>query len=350
MAILGIPSGVIVQRIGARSTMLLSDFARAPILASIPLLHSAGMLSFPLLLGLVALLGCFMPPYYASQRTILPELVGEDERMMSQGNSLIEGGTAFSALIGPALAGLLIPFIGAPNVLYVDAATYFVAFVLVLAFVPRRKALVASMRPKVLSGVRFLLGDKPLVPRGRGRRVRLLHAGGIGRASRLCLHGVRRERAHRRPLLCRCERRRSRGKPGGRDGRAQDVAAPPFRARHAGLRRAALGASVPASMASGLRRALRCNVLHAAHQRPAHRGPDFANSGRASGDGDHGGDLDQHAGRTARFCRGRTNDRALGRRPLFTAVVAEITGMAVVYGAIVLRHRDVDAVGEPATT
>jgi len=164
MAILGIPSGVIVQRIGARSTMLLSDFARAPILASIPLLHSAGMLSFPLLLGLVALLGCFMPPYYASQRTILLELVGEDERMMSQGNSLIEGGTAFSALIGPALAGLLIPFIGAPNVLYVDAATYFVAFVLVLAFVPRRKALVASMRPKVLSGVRFLLGDKPLVP------------------------------------------------------------------------------------------------------------------------------------------------------------------------------------------
>ena len=102
MAILGIPSGVIVQRIGARSTMLLSDFARAPILASIPLLHSAGMLSFPLLLGLVAQLGCFMPPYYASQRTILPELVGEDERMMSQGNSLIEGGTAFSALIGPA--------------------------------------------------------------------------------------------------------------------------------------------------------------------------------------------------------------------------------------------------------
>jgi predicted MFS family arabinose efflux permease len=105
-----------------------------------------------------------MPPYFASQRTILPELVGEDERLMSQGNSLIEGGAAFAALIGPALAGLLIPFIGAPNVLYVDAATYFVAFLLVLAFVPRRKPVMAAARQRVLAGVRFLLGDRLLAP------------------------------------------------------------------------------------------------------------------------------------------------------------------------------------------
>jgi predicted MFS family arabinose efflux permease len=164
MAILGIPSGALVQKLGARSTMLISDFARAPILASIPLLHAAGVLSFGLLLGLVALLGCFMPPYFASQRTILPELVGENERMMSQANSLIEGGAAFAALIGPALAGVLIPVIGAPNVLYVDAATYFVAFLLVLAFVPRRKPLAAAVEHGVLAGVHFLVRDKLLAP------------------------------------------------------------------------------------------------------------------------------------------------------------------------------------------
>jgi predicted MFS family arabinose efflux permease len=164
MAVLGIASGMLVERIGSRNTMLIADFARAPILASIPLLHAAGMLSFGLLLGIVALLGCFMPPYFASQRTILPELVGEDERLMSQGNSLIEGGAAFAALIGPATAGILIPFIGASNVLYVDAATYLVAFVLVLTFVPRRKPVVLPARPKALAGVRFLLGDKLLGP------------------------------------------------------------------------------------------------------------------------------------------------------------------------------------------
>jgi predicted MFS family arabinose efflux permease len=164
MVVLGIPSGLLVQRIGARNTMLVADFARAPILASIPLLHALDLLTFPLLLGIVALLGCFMPPYFASQRTILPELVGEDERRMSQANSLIEGGAALAALLGPAVAGLLIPFLGAPNVLYVDAATYAVAFLLVLVFVPRRKPIADAVRPKVLSGLRFLLQDRLLGP------------------------------------------------------------------------------------------------------------------------------------------------------------------------------------------
>jgi MFS family permease len=164
MAILGIPSGVVVQRLGSRTTMLVSDFARAPILASIPLLHAAGVLSFGLLLGLVALLGCFMPPYFASQRTILPELVGEDERRMSQANSSIEGGSAVAAMLGPAVAGLLIPLIGAPNVLYVDAATYLVAFLLVLVFVPPRKPVTAAVQHGVLAGLRFLAQDRLLAP------------------------------------------------------------------------------------------------------------------------------------------------------------------------------------------
>jgi predicted MFS family arabinose efflux permease len=164
MIVLGIPSGMLVQRIGARSTMLIADFARAPILASIPILHALDALSFPLLLAIVALLGCFMPPYFASQRTILPELVGEDERTIAQANSLIEGGAAFAALLGPALAGMLIPFIGASNVLYVDAATYLVAFVLVLAFVPRGKRAAAAARQQVLAGVRFLFADRLLGP------------------------------------------------------------------------------------------------------------------------------------------------------------------------------------------
>ena len=164
MAILGVPSGALVQRLGSRTTMLVADFARAPILASIPLLYAAGILHFWLLLAIVALLGAFAPPYFAAQRTILPELVGEDETRMSQANSSIEGGNALAALLGPALAGALIPFLGAPNVLYVDAATYLVAFVLVLGFVPRTKAAAAAAQHGVLAGLRFLVSDKLLGP------------------------------------------------------------------------------------------------------------------------------------------------------------------------------------------
>jgi predicted MFS family arabinose efflux permease len=105
-----------------------------------------------------------MPPYFASQRTILPELVGEDETRMSQANSSIEGGTALAALVGPAMAGALIPFIGASNVLYLDAATYLFAFALVLFFVPRRKAVAAVAQSGVLAGLRFVLRDRLLAP------------------------------------------------------------------------------------------------------------------------------------------------------------------------------------------
>jgi MFS family permease len=166
MALFGVPSGSLVQRYGGRTIMLISDLARVPLLAAVPILHAADVLSFGLLLVLVFLLGCFMAPYFASQRVILPELVGEDERTMSQANSLIEGGTAFAALAGPALAGVLIPFLDAPTVLYIDAATYLVSFLLILAFVPRRKPVPQAAGPThgVLAGLRFLLTDTLLGP------------------------------------------------------------------------------------------------------------------------------------------------------------------------------------------
>ena len=167
MAIFGIPSGMLVERLGARRTMLLCDAARVPLLVALPLLHSAGLLRFPLLLALVFLLGCFMAPYFAAQRVILPELVGEDERTISQANSLIEGGTAFAALAGPALAGVLIPFMSAPNVLYVDAATYAVSFLLLSGFVPKAKRAVDAVASGgVLAGIRFFVRDRLLAPMG----------------------------------------------------------------------------------------------------------------------------------------------------------------------------------------
>ena len=167
MALLGIPSGTVVERLGARRTMLVCDAARIPLLASLPLLHAAGALGFPLLLALVFVLGCFMAPYFAAQRVILPELVGEDERTISQANSLIEGGTAMAGLAGPALAGVLIPFMSAPNVLYVDAATYAVSFLLLWGLVPKTKRVAGAVASGgVLAGISFFVRDRLLGPLG----------------------------------------------------------------------------------------------------------------------------------------------------------------------------------------
>ena len=143
--------------------MLVGDAARAPLMLSIPLLHSAGLLSFPLLLVLVALVGVFIAPYFASQRLVLPELLGDDETAVSKANAIVEGSQRAASLLGPALAGVLIAAVGPPNVLYVDAASFAVSFVVLALFVPRRPpAPVSDESRGVLAGIRYLAGDRVL--------------------------------------------------------------------------------------------------------------------------------------------------------------------------------------------
>jgi MFS family permease len=177
VALLGIPSGTVVTKLGARNTMLVGDLCRAPLLLSIPVLHSAGVLSFGVLLALVALLGVFIAPYFASQRLVLPELLGDDERAVSQANAVLEGAQRATSLLGPALAGVLIAAIGAPNVLYLDAASYLFSFSVLLLFVPRRPPVAPTEDSHgILAGIRFLLHDRVLRVLG----VTALIANGMG--------------------------------------------------------------------------------------------------------------------------------------------------------------------------
>lgn len=163
IALLGIPSGTLVSRLGARRTMLVGDAGRAPLMAAIPILHALGLLTFPLLLVCVALVGVFIAPYYASQRVILPEIVGEDEQFVAQANAFVEAATRITSLLGPASAGLLIAFVGSTNVLYVDAASFAFSFLMLRLFVPRRPTLPATDASRgLLAGVRYLLADRLL--------------------------------------------------------------------------------------------------------------------------------------------------------------------------------------------
>ena len=164
-ALLGVPSGTVVSRYGARLTMLGADLLRVPLMASLPILHAAGVLTFPLLLVLVAAFGCFSAPYFASQRVILPELLGNDQQVIAQANSVLEGATQTSSLLGPPLAGVLIALFGAANVLYIDAATFAFSFVTVLLFVPRRKPVESPEEAGGLwAGMAFLFRDELLGP------------------------------------------------------------------------------------------------------------------------------------------------------------------------------------------
>jgi predicted MFS family arabinose efflux permease len=165
MALLGIPSGSLIGKLGARTTMLLSDVLRAPLIALVPLLHWTGHLSFPALLAIVFLLGTFTAPYITSQRMIIPELFADDETLVSKASALFGGATQLPIVIGPALAGVLISWLDAPAVLVVGAATFVFAFVCVgLVVQGGRRAVPDEAARGVFAGIRYLARDRLLGP------------------------------------------------------------------------------------------------------------------------------------------------------------------------------------------
>jgi MFS family permease len=160
LAVLGLPSGVIIDRVGARSTMLVCDVVRAPIVALIPALHIVGHLSFATLLVLVAVLGAFSTPYFAAQRLIIPQVVGRQEGVVARANTLVEGASNIASFAGPAAAGVLIGALGAAPVLWIDAATFGISFVTILLFVPARdRSPHMERRGAMLGGARYIIGD-----------------------------------------------------------------------------------------------------------------------------------------------------------------------------------------------
>ncbi len=138
VAIFGIPGGHVAGRIGPRRSLLLTNALAGPMILSVPLLHWAGLLSFPLLLVIAFAFGIFWAPYFAAQRAALPELLGEDEVLVGEANAFLQASQRVTMLLGPVLAGALIGGIGAPAVLVVDAGTFLFALVALLVFLPAR--------------------------------------------------------------------------------------------------------------------------------------------------------------------------------------------------------------------
>jgi predicted MFS family arabinose efflux permease len=164
LAAFGVPGGKLLGRIGARRTMLLCDGARAPVMVALPVLHWAGALSFGFVLAAAVVLGALTGPYFAAQRMIVPELLGEDESLVSKASALFQGATRVTLLLGPVAGGVLIAALSAPAVLVVDAATYVVAVALVAAFVPRRPRVETGEEGErsLRAGLRFLRRERLL--------------------------------------------------------------------------------------------------------------------------------------------------------------------------------------------
>jgi MFS family permease len=165
MGVFGIPSGALIGRLGAKRTMNASDAARAPLMALIPILHWTGHLSFAGLLAITFATGCFLAPYYASARLILPEALGEDEQVVAQGSAFVQAVTQVTQLGGPILGGFMIAWISAPGVLLIDASTYLFSFVVIFVFVRAgAKRAPDAAAAGLFAGLAYVVRDRLLGP------------------------------------------------------------------------------------------------------------------------------------------------------------------------------------------
>jgi MFS family permease len=165
----GIFGGVMVDRVGGRTMAIFSDAMSAVGVAAIPLCFQIGVLPFWLFLGFTFTSAIFDIPGITARRVMLPEMSARHGILPERMNSWFEVMQSVSVVIGPAIAGFMIARIGALDLLWVNAATFFVSAALLTIFnrgVGERDATaeahergMTAWGTDILVGLRFLRKD-----------------------------------------------------------------------------------------------------------------------------------------------------------------------------------------------
>jgi len=119
-------SGAIGDRFDRKHVMITCELVQGALLIVIALTLPA----LPLLLGLVAVRAVVGQAFLPSSRAALPALVTEAE--LGTANSALGLGTNGAQALGPLAAAALLPLLGVPGVLLLDAASFLVAAALLV--------------------------------------------------------------------------------------------------------------------------------------------------------------------------------------------------------------------------
>jgi MFS family permease len=117
--------GVYLDRANKKTVMVWVDIARTALVLLVPLLYTFGELTLERLYAAVFLLAVVSTIFGPALSSAVPQLVRRDQ--LTAANALLQTTTNTGLLIGPLLSGIGIALIGSQNVLYVDAATFFVS-------------------------------------------------------------------------------------------------------------------------------------------------------------------------------------------------------------------------------
>lgn len=134
--LVGIFSGAIVDRLGYKTSSIVSDILSGLSVAMIPLLHQTVGIAFWQLLALVFLGAVLDGPGRTARMALFPELAHGAGLDLDRANAGYQTTSRIAELLTPPLAGVLIAVIGASNLLWLNAASFVISTILIARFVP----------------------------------------------------------------------------------------------------------------------------------------------------------------------------------------------------------------------
>ena len=127
----GIATGVILDQFDPRKVIAADNALRGIAVASVPIASALGVLSTAQLFVVAGIYGLLFMTSAAGIPSMITRLVDKED--LTTANAMESLSFGISGLIGPGLAGLIIAGFGAPVVLAIDALTYFIFVVCLLA-------------------------------------------------------------------------------------------------------------------------------------------------------------------------------------------------------------------------
>lgn len=123
--VLGPLIGVYLDRLPKKPVMIWIDLLRTLLVLLIPVLYAFDGLTLNRLYALVFFTAIVSTVFGPALVSSVPLIVSRAE--LTAANALLQSSTNIGMLIGPAISGLGIALIGAQNVLYVNAGTFFIS-------------------------------------------------------------------------------------------------------------------------------------------------------------------------------------------------------------------------------
>lgn len=159
-------SGPFIDRVGPRRVVMIADLVVAAGVALIPLLYGLDLLTFPLLLSILALIGMADGPSNSAKGIFVPEVAAQAGVPLERVTGLVGTVERTATVIGPALAGILVASWGAATSLWITAGLELLGGLLVVVFLPkrdRRPSERGSYRRELREGASFLKNDRLLM-------------------------------------------------------------------------------------------------------------------------------------------------------------------------------------------